>query len=215
LDRDDVNIISHLYFAPAIADADAKRLVYCYTDTKQPLSGTGVVLVERGEWRLAPGVVGFLKLAEASLASFPPHNWIFGSPLRDPLAQPVPQPACFLAMPYGPTWFGQVRDAVERAATTAGKKFDIASDIARPGDIMTQVWTLEREAQVVVADLTGLNPNVMYELGVAHSLGKPTILITQHPDKLPFDITRMRWHAYDLSSLNQLESNLLRSFSEI
>jgi hypothetical protein len=215
LDQDDVNIISHLYFQPTILDVDTKQLIYCNVDTKEPLSGSGVIIIEQGVWRLAPGVVGFLKLAQASLASFPPQDWIFGAPLRDPLAKPSPPPACFLAMPYGPSWFEQVRDVVKKAAEATGYMFDIASDIATPGNIMQQVWNSVRAAQVVVADLTGLNANVMYELGVAHALGKPTILITQNAAELPFDVRGMRWHAYNLSAIDQLQSSLQGSLSTV
>jgi hypothetical protein len=203
-----------LYFAGSISDSRAHDLLHCYADTVDTVLRAGVVRVEGADWRLAPGVVAFLKLAEASLAHFPPQEWIFGSPLRDPLAATATKPACFLAMPYGPPWFGAVRDAVESAATTAGYEFDIASNIAMPGGIMNQVWNSVRSAEVVVADLTGLNANVMYELGVAHALGKATILITQHTDQLPFDVSGMRWHAYDLSDLRTLNGSLLKSFAE-
>jgi hypothetical protein len=51
-------------------------------------------------------------------------------------------------------------------------------------------------ADLVVADVTNLNPNVMYELGVAHALGKPTVMITQTLIGLPFDIRSYPAHLY-------------------
>ena len=51
-------------------------------------------------------------------------------------------------------------------------------------------------ADLVVADLTGLNPNVFYELGVAHALEIPTILLTQNVDELPFDLRAYRANEY-------------------
>jgi hypothetical protein len=51
-------------------------------------------------------------------------------------------------------------------------------------------------ADLIVADLTGLNPNVFYELGIAHGLGVPTVLITQSLDEIPFDLKTYRTSVY-------------------
>jgi hypothetical protein len=51
-------------------------------------------------------------------------------------------------------------------------------------------------ADLIVADLTALNPNVFYELGIAHALGIPTILLTQNLDELPFDLRAYRANQY-------------------
>jgi hypothetical protein len=51
-------------------------------------------------------------------------------------------------------------------------------------------------ADLIVADVTGLNPNVFYELGLAHALGIPTILITQNIEELPFDLRAYRANEY-------------------
>jgi nucleoside 2-deoxyribosyltransferase len=51
-------------------------------------------------------------------------------------------------------------------------------------------------ADLIVADLTGLNPNVFYELGIAHGLGIPTVLITQSLDEIPFDLKTYRTSEY-------------------
>jgi hypothetical protein len=215
LDKDMVNIISHLYFNGRIADARTRAVLHCHQDTVEPLEGSGVVNIVNGDWTLAPGVLGFLKLAEASLRSFPPRDWIFRAPLRDPLAQPLEKPWCFLAMPYGPPWFAEVRDAIRRTAGAAGYDFDIAADVSRPGDIVHQVWTSIRRAEVTIADLTGLNPNVMYEVGIAHAIGKEVILITQAPGTLPFDIRGKRWHGYRLAAMSDLDASLHQSLEEV
>ena len=60
-------------------------------------------------------------------------------------------------------------------------------------EIVTSLYT----ADLVVADLTGHNPNVFYELGLAHSAGTPTVMITQEIDELPFDLNTYRVHPYE------------------
>lgn len=215
LDKDMVNIISHLYHHGKITDEVTKQVLHCYFDTVGPLQGGGVVSVNNGEWELAPGVLAFLKLADASLNTFPPKDWIFGGPISNPLNKPEPKTKCFLAMPYGPNWFTSVRDAVEDAVKTAGYEFDIAADISKPGNIMQQVWGSIRQAPVIIADLTGLNANVMYEVGVAHALGKQVILITQEPGAIPFDIRENRWYAYRLAELADLDKWLQASLAEV
>ena len=49
---------------------------------------------------------------------------------------------------------------------------------------------------LIVADLTDLNPNVFYELGLAHALGKPVILLTQQREEVPFDLRQYRLMEY-------------------
>ena len=71
------------------------------------------------------------------------------------------------------------------------------------------------ESDIVIADLTGLNPNVMYELGLAHSFNKKTIVITKDDlSQLPFDLKQYRAKDYDThflrfeELLNYLKINL-------
>jgi hypothetical protein len=47
-----------------------------------------------------------------------------------------------------------------------------------------------------LADVTGRNPNVMYEMGIVHTVGKPTILLTQRLSEIPFDFTHLRHYEY-------------------
>ena len=56
------------------------------------------------------------------------------------------------------------------------------------GDILKDIVLCLDRADLVVADLTSLNPNVMYELGIRHGFCKKTILLTQDRTEIPFDI---------------------------
>jgi len=54
--------------------------------------------------------------------------------------------------------------------------------------IMQQIWVYILNARVLIAELTGKNPNVFYELGLAHAQGKDVILLTQSINDVPFDL---------------------------
>jgi hypothetical protein len=75
---------------------------------------------------------------------------------------------------------------------------------------MEDVWTGILSAKVIIADITGRNPNVFYELGVA--IGKDVIIITQNLDDIPFDINRYRCIQYEdnADGYDKLESELLK-----
>lgn len=66
-----------------------------------------------------------------------------------------------------------------------------ADEIAIAGEINEQVFRLLRDAAIVIADLTGANPNVMYELGLRHTTGKLTFQIGEK-GRLPFDVSTIR-----------------------
>jgi nucleoside 2-deoxyribosyltransferase len=62
---------------------------------------------------------------------------------------------------------------------------------------MQSVWESVNRARLIIADMTERNPNVFYELGIAHTLGKPVIMITQSMDYVPFDLKHLRCIVYD------------------
>lgn len=83
-----------------------------------------------------------------------------------------------------------IREAVEGFKVNGERAFDVvrADFISKTGSINKKVIQHIYTADVVVADLTELNPNVFYELGVRHSLRNGTILVALEGTKLPFDI---------------------------
>lgn len=70
--------------------------------------------------------------------------------------------------------------------------------------IGTNIFRAISEAPVCIADLTGLNPNVLYEIGVRHALAKPIIHIAQNGTKLPFDTAAHLTHFYELETFGSL-----------
>jgi hypothetical protein len=68
-----------------------------------------------------------------------------------------------------------------------------------PGMIIQDINRAIREAKVVIADISPVNANVFYEVGFAHALNKPTILLAEKGTKLPFDISPFRTLFYENS----------------
>lgn len=86
------------------------------------------------------------------------------------------------------------KPAIERAGLSPMRADD---DIFATGKIMDQVWRGIRHASVLVAELTSKNPNVFYELGLAHALRKPVVLVSSNEDDVPFDLRHIRVILYD------------------
>ena len=73
-----------------------------------------------------------------------------------------------------------------------------ADQIFSPGPVMDNVNEQVTSARYVIADLTDNNPNVFYELGICHALGKQVILMTQNED-VPFDVRHLRRIRYQFT----------------
>lgn len=92
--------------------------------------------------------------------------------------------------------------------------FTRADLIPQPGRISTQLVQLLNSSDLVVADLTGLNPNVMYELGVRDGINKPTVLMTLQGTELPFDLHDLRTIEFDFE-LDQVDCIRLELAAQI
>ncbi len=86
------------------------------------------------------------------------------------------------------------KPAIQQAGLTPVRADD---DIFATGKIMDQVWRGIRQATVLVAELISKNPNVFYELGLAHALEKPVILVSSNQEDVPFDLRHIRAIFYD------------------
>jgi hypothetical protein len=83
--------------------------------------------------------------------------------------------------------------------------------------IIEDIWKSINEAKIIIAELTGKNPNVFYEVGIAHTIGKEVILITQNLEDVPFDLRHLRCIIYEYTprGVQLLENNLENTIRNI
>lgn len=92
--------------------------------------------------------------------------------------------------------FTSVYQDVKAVLEADGYQCQRADDMWVHAHIMTDIIELICTSAVIVCDLSGKNPNVFYEAGIAHTLGKEAILITQSHDDVPFDLRPIRYLDY-------------------
>jgi hypothetical protein len=108
--------------------------------------------------------------------------------------------SCFVMQPFSPPYSDYYEKLFKPAIEQAGLRPVRADDeIFGSGKIMDQVWRGIRDAQVLVAELTTRNANVYYELGLAHALGKPVVLVAADGEEVPFDVHHIRVIYYDIA----------------
>jgi hypothetical protein len=93
---------------------------------------------------------------------------------------------CFVLMPFDKKFkslYTQViKKAVKRVHLDCRRADDIFSSVA----IVQDVWTEINRARIVIAEMTGRNQNVFYEIGLSHAIRQPVILLSQRKDDVPF-----------------------------
>ena len=110
----------------------------------------------------------------------------------------------FVLMPFTEKWsdrlWGEhIQEYLRKPIN--GKRLTVqrADDMFGQG-VMEDVYEGIATAGLVIAECTGRNPNVLYELGIAHSIGKRTALLSQREDDIPFDLRRFRFCIYEDNS---------------
>lgn len=137
-----------------------------------------------------------MKSSKKSVANKKPRR------TKKPSEPSASKDTCFTIMPFG-SWFDYYYEAIYvPAIKSTGLIPRRADDLYRPSAIVNDIWTLTQESKVILADLSGKNPNVFYELGLAHALTKPAILVTESIDDVPFDLRSLRVIVYDKNEPN-------------
>lgn len=135
---------------------------------------------------------------------------LFGEPLpRDTMSWPE----VFVLMPFSqelkPIYEDHIKPTVEKVGFSVAR----ADNFFGTRSVIAEIWTAINYADLVIADCTGRNPNVFYEIGIAHTLGKETILISQSIDDVPFDLRHLRIIIYEFKprGTSQLERDLVQT----
>jgi hypothetical protein len=107
-------------------------------------------------------------------------------------------PTCFAVMQFTEEFNVLYQDVIRPVCESYGYKVVRGDDFYTTGQIMEDVTQSIRSAALIIADVTPDNANVFYEVGYAHAIGKPTILLSdRRREQLPFDISGFRTLFYD------------------
>src|SRR5260370_28714470 len=110
---------------------------------------------------------------------------------------------CYVLMPFALQFRAAYETAIKPAVSDAADRFGTkitcrrGDEIVGPGSITRGIVSSIYTADAVIADLTGDNPNVFYELGIAHCLGNKTLMLTQNIASAPFDVSAYRLIRYN------------------
>ena len=136
------------------------------------------------------------------------------SAILGPPLQRADWPEIFVLMPFKaalrPVYEVHIKRSVARLRMRIGR----ADAIFGTDQIMREVWSAIHAARIIIADCTGRNPNVFYEIGLAHAVGKHTILIARSLKDVPFDLRTLRVILYNPSGMRAFERRLCETIKK-
>lgn len=118
-----------------------------------------------------------------------------------------PKPFVFVLMPFDHSFADVYSIGIKEACSAAGAYCERLDEQYFTEDMLERIFNQIAKADLIIADMTGKNPNVFYEVGYAHALGKPVILITKNADDIPFDL-KHRYHVDYSSGIVSLREQL-------
>ena len=150
------------------------------------------------------------------LATLTPNTLViqpyFGRP-----KEPVEPLDVFVVMPFlkelEPVYNDHIQKVVMTELHLRAKRGD---DFFSSHEIISDVWAGINAAKVIIADITGHNANVFYEIGLAHTVGKPVVLITRNLAAVPFDVNHFRVIFYENTKqgMQYFEQKLTKTLQE-
>lgn len=105
---------------------------------------------------------------------------------------------CFVMMPFGHWFDTYYKELFAPAIKEAGMEPMRADELFSTGTVIEQIWEQIQKSKILLADLTGKNANVFYELGLAHAAQKPVVFTSASLDDVPFDLRHLRVIIYDI-----------------
>jgi hypothetical protein len=151
---------------------------------------------DTGLWSKIRVAFGGMSLSEVTLLSRHSNGMavipVFGRPNHRMVKTDV-----FVLMPFNEEMNNIYNNHVKKLGEELNMNIQRADDIFTPKPFMEKVWDGICAAQLIVADCTQQNPNVFYEIGIAHTVGKKVILITRSADDIPSDIKHFDTILYD------------------
>jgi hypothetical protein len=101
-----------------------------------------------------------------------------------------PKPFVFVLMPFAKESDDLYQFGIKACCTEAGTYCERVDETYFEEGVVSRIYNQISKADIIVAEMTGRNPNVFYEVGYAHALGKRVILLTATAQDIPFDLTQ-------------------------
>ncbi len=140
-----------------------------------------------------------LQLSLTELSATDPEDRMIITPALRRVASTRYQSQQLVLMPFAeelrPLYADHMKVVAERLKLTIAR----ADDFFTTEHIVEEIWSAIALSEIVIADCTGRNPNVFYEIGLAHAIGVPVILITRSSDDVPFDLRQRRYIHYEFT----------------
>lgn len=192
------------------------RLVICEPPDEISFPSSNTRFSIAPEWMKIQGALG---ISLEQMARFKPGKSLVAEPYFGEPALLRAAPDLFVLMPFAPAMKPLYDDHISPVAARLGLSVARADDFFTITAIINDIWSAIVSARVIVADCTGRNPNVFYEIGLAHAIGKPVVLITANGDDVPFDLRHLRYIQYDftprgMATFEQRLEESLRILSE-
>lgn len=130
--------------------------------------------------------------------------------MNDETLSTAPKPFVFVLMPFAEDFDDIYKLGIKEAAKEVGAYAERVDEQIFTEGILERIFNQISKADVIIADMTGKNPNVFYEVGYAHALGKIVLLLTQKADDIPFDLKHKQHIVYGNSGskIQSLRSKL-------
>ena len=174
-------------------------------DGKKPVGE----IKETGLWSKIRVAFGGMSLSEAAMLSRHSKGMavapVFGRP-----RQPEEKIDVFVLMPFNAKMEKVYINHIKKMGEELGVTIRRADEIFSPRPFMEKVWDGICAAQLILADCTQKNPNVFYEIGMAHTVGKKVVLITRSDKDIPSDIKHFDYipYIYDPEGVENLIEKL-------
>lgn len=121
----------------------------------------------------------------------------------------VPKPFAFILIPFDREFDDVYELAIKPACEDAGAYAERVDKQIFQGSMLDRIYNQISKADALIADMSERNPNVFYEVGYAHALGKTTILLTKKAEDIPFDLKHYPHIIYE-GSLTNLKVELAK-----
>jgi hypothetical protein len=146
-------------------------------------------------WSKIRVAFGGMSLSEAAMLSRHAKGMAVAPVFGRPQA-PGEKADVFVVMPFKPKLEKVYTEHIKKLGDKLGVVIRRANDSFAPKPFMDKVWDGINAARLIIADCTEKNPNVFYEIGMAHTVGKPVVLITRSQKDIPSDVQHIDYIEY-------------------